>query len=288
MAGTQRDRDDSGAVSHRERDSEGARPNALESWSELTGEIAGRRPAVFLDYDGTLTPIAERPEQATLSDEMRGTLRRLASVWPTTIVSGRGRADVADLVALEELNYAGSHGFDIAGPEADGVRLEVDPELAPVVASAVEELRERIEEIPGVLVEDKTYSAAVHYRQVEASRVAEVERAVDSVLAERPRLKKSSGKQVFELRPSMDWDKGRAVLWLLEALELEVAEFVPLYVGDDVTDEDAFQALSEGRGIGVVVTDRPRATAARYSVHDTGEVRRLLERLTELRVGDRS
>ncbi len=258
------------------------RPNALSEWGALASALEGRTPAVFLDYDGTLAPIADRPDLAVLSSEMRDTLGRLARAWPTAVVSGRGREDVEALVGLPNVNYAGSHGFDIAGPEAGGrLRLEVAQDLAPAVEEVSTELRERTRDIPGALVENKKYSVAVHYRLVEGERAAEVERAVDEALAGRPQLRKAPGKKVFELRPALDWDKGRAVLWLLEALDLEGPDVRPLYVGDDVTDEDAFRALEE-RGIGILVSELPRPTAARYSLRDVREVRELLERLARL------
>lgn len=262
-----------------------ARPNALARWPVLARSLEGGRPAIFLDYDGTLTPIVERPDLATLSDPMRETLRRLAAVCSTTIVSGRGREDVETMVGIEGINYAGSHGFDISGPEAGGaLRLEVAEELAPVVAEVADALRRRTRDIPGALVEDKKYSVAVHHRLVDEARAPEIERAVDEALAGRPALKKALGKKVFELRPSMEWDKGRAVLWLLQALGLEEPEVCPLYIGDDVTDEDAFRALAE-RGIGILVTELPRPTAARYSLQDVREVRELLERIARLGEG---
>ncbi len=119
---------------------------------------------------------------------------------------------------------------------------------------------------------------------VDEARVPEVERIVDDVLAHRPELRKGAGKKVFELRPAMDWDKGRAVLWLLETLGLDRPDVVPLYIGDDVTDEDAFRALVE-LGIGIIVAEIPRPTAARYALQDVHEVRALLERLAALRGG---
>ncbi|HET9985216.1 MAG TPA: trehalose-phosphatase [Longimicrobiales bacterium] len=258
------------------------RPNAIAAWGDVAAELRGRRPAVFLDYDGTLTPIVDRPDLAVLSAEMRQTLRRLAAVWPTAVVSGRARDDVAALVGIDALDYAGAHGFDIAGPDVSGPRLEVEPGLAPAVARAAEELRRRTAAIPGVIVEDKRFAAAVHYRLVAAERVPEVERIVDGVLGGRPELKKTLGKKVFELRPAIEWDKGRAVRWLLDALGLKRPDIVPIYVGDDATDEDAFRALQE-RGIGILVTDTPQPTAARYSLQDVVEVRELLERLASLK-----
>lgn len=259
-----------------------ARPNALAHFDDLERALHGRTPALFLDYDGTLTPIVARPELATLSSSMREALRRVAQAWPTAIVSGRGRDDVTALVGITELHYAGSHGFDISGPRVEGGRHEVDPALAPIVAAAAADLRQRTAAIPGVLVEDKRFAVAVHYRLVEDSLVAEVQRQVDEALRDRPALRKAGGKKVFELRPAMPWDKGRAVLWLLSELGLDTPDVVPVYVGDDETDEDAFGAL-ENRGIGILVTELPRPTRASHSLQDVEEVGMLLERLAVLR-----
>ncbi|HEX2220605.1 MAG TPA: trehalose-phosphatase [Gemmatimonadales bacterium] len=258
-----------------------ARPNAIAQWAALAGQLAGRTPAIFLDYDGTLTPIASRPEQAVLAEDVRGALRAVARAWPTTIVSGRGREDVAALVGLEEITYAGSHGFDIAGPRASSLRFEVAPEIEPLVAEAAGELQRRAAGIEGAVVENKRFSIAVHYRLVAPERVSEVERVVEQALAGRPQLRKAHGKMVYELRPALDWDKGKAVLWLMEALGLGGSSIVPLYVGDDVTDEDAFRALTT-RGIGMLVSEVPRPTAAHWSLQDVGEVRELLRRLASL------
>ena len=146
-----------------------------------------------------------------------------------------------------------------------------------------EELRRRTARIPGALVENKRLSIAVHYRLVAPDRVPEVERIVDQALAGKPQLRKAVGKMVFELRPSVEWGKGKAVLWLMESLGLAGPDVVPLYIGDDVTDEDAFLALAE-RGIGILVAELPRPTAARYSLQDVDEVGELLRRLAALAV----
>jgi trehalose-phosphatase len=246
-------------------------PNALKAWASVRAELSGRRLAVFLDYDGTLTPIVHRPEAAVLAEPARGILRRLAARWPTAIVSGRARADVAARVALDEVGYAGSHGFDIVGPGAARPRLEVGADLVPTLAEAAGELRRRTADIPGVLVEEKGFSVALHYRLVDATRVAAVEQAFEETFAARPGLRRTAGKKVLELRPALDWDKGCAVVWMLEHCEPDPRATTAVYIGDDVTDEDAFRALGPG-SVTVVVTEEPRPTAARYSLRDSHEV----------------
>ncbi|HXO21220.1 MAG TPA: trehalose-phosphatase [Thermoanaerobaculia bacterium] len=257
-----------------------APPSALAQWDEIARRLQGARPALFLDYDGTLTPIVARPELATLPPETRSTLERLAKRFPVAILSGRAREDVAALVGLPDLVYAGSHGFDIAGP---GLRHEVGGEELPKrMSEAAAELRRVLQGIPGILVEDKRFAVAVHYRLVAEADLPRIERAVDTALAARPELRKAGGKKVFELRPSLDWDKGKALAWLLDRLAKDSkTPLLPVYIGDDVTDEDAFRAIGSN-GITVLVADEPRETAAGYSLRNPDEVRQLLERLAEL------
>jgi trehalose 6-phosphate phosphatase len=258
------------------------RPSALERWDEIEARLRGRRPALFLDYDGTLSPIAPRPEMATLPGETREVLRRLAAEVPVVIISGRGREDVAALVDLNGLAYAGSHGFDIAGPPpapgAPPLRLEVGEGVPEKIDRAAGRLEREIGGIEGVLIEPKRFAVSVHFRLADPAEVPRIERAVDEVIGGLPGLRKAHGKMLFELRPDLDWDKGQALLWLLGALGLDRPEVLPFYIGDDITDEDAFRALA-GRGVGILVSEEPRETAAEYQLRDTGEVRAFLERL---------
>jgi alpha,alpha-trehalase len=253
-------------------------PSALDRLPDLAQRSEGKRFAVFLDYDGTLTPIVARPELAVLSDAMRGTVADLAARCPVAVVSGRDRADVADLVRLESVYYAGSHGFDISGPEGCRMQHERGVAAAPALRAAEERLRSRLAGVDGAAVEGKAFAVAVHYRLVEERQVPNVAEVVDRVAGEHPGLRVTEGKKIFELRPRFEWDKGRAVLWLLRALKLDLSGVVPIYIGDDETDEDAFEALAEG-GLGILVRDGPRETAARYALDDPADVRRFLQGL---------
>ncbi len=255
-------------------------PNALAAFSEIQRRLAGKRASVFLDYDGTLTPIVARPELAIMSDGMRDVLRRLAAKCSVAVVSGRDLADVKRLVGLDDIVYAGSHGFDIGGPGGLTIQHEESAAFSEAVKRAAGKLVTALAPIAGALVEPKRFAVAVHYRQVAGKDLPAVEAAVDMALAAEPDLRKTHGKKVFELRPRFDWDKGKAVRWLMEALGQTGAGVVPFYLGDDLTDEDAFTALADD-GVTIYV-GAPDRTAARYLLDDPDQVGTFLIELTRM------
>lgn len=250
-------------------------PSALDPDAGLARELMQKRPVVFLDYDGTLTPIVARPDLAILDEAVRHTLVALAARCPVAIVSGRDRVDVQRLVGVDDLIYAGSHGFDIRGP---GWQSERGAAFLPDMGSAESELRQSLAHFRGALLERKRYSLAVHVRGLPPAAALAVEASVDAALSHHTRLRKGTGKMVFELLPRLDWHKGKAVLHILQALRLPAAEVLPIYIGDDRTDEDAFAALAN-RGCGILVTASPRRTAAYYTLRDPDDVHRFLQRL---------
>jgi trehalose-phosphatase len=257
-------------------------PSALEHLEEIAG-AGDRELAIFLDYDGTLTPIVSRPNEAVLSDSARAILRTLATKMPVAILSGRELEDVRERVAVDGIIYAGSHGFDIAGP--GGLRRQEAREFLPALDVAEKELREKLHGIAGALIERKCFSIAAHYRNVTESDLPKVERGVSEIAARHQKLRRVDGKKVYELLPDIDWDKGKALLWLSEKLSLERPNAYPIYIGDDRTDEDAFRAL-EQRGIGILVSEEPRSTAACYVLKNPAEVERFLRELVAKSAGE--
>jgi trehalose-phosphatase len=185
---------------------------------------------------------------------------------------------VRKLVGVEGIYYAGSHGFDIEGPAGKQFSLCQGEEFLPLLDELEAQLRERLAGVEGSEIERKKFSIAVHYRRVAAERAGKVEQILDEEMARQPRLRKTLGKKVFDLQPRIDWHKGKALLRLLEALGLDRPDAVPVFIGDDLTDEDAFEAIADP-GITIVVRDEIRPTAAAFALENAEEVRRFLEAL---------
>lgn len=259
--------------------------NALENFGTFEDVLRTKRVVVLLDYDGTLTPIVNDPSQALLPSRTRDILTELAELFTVGIVSGRSLQKVRGFVQLESLLYAGSHGFDIWSPHSESMRYQVAADQLPQLATIRDRLTERLTGIKGAAVEDNIFSVSVHYRNCDAEDVQQVYDVVQQVRSDFPSIRFGTGKKVFELRPDIVWDKGRAMVWLLQALGLRERDDVfTIYIGDDMTDEDAFQIFVEqaAQGAGIVVTDENKCTGAHYSLRNPEEVAAFLSRLVEL------
>ncbi|KAE9464998.1 hypothetical protein C3L33_03095, partial [Rhododendron williamsianum] len=255
-------------------------PSALTSFEQITNYGKGKRIALFLDYDGTLSPIVDNPDNAFMSDTMRAAVRNVAKYFPTAIISGRSRDKVYDFVGLTELYYAGSHGMDILGP----VRPMSNDHLNCIRSTDKQVFRSLVEstkDIKGANVENNKFCVSVHYRNVDEKYWTTIAQCVQKTLKDYPHLRLTHGRKVLEVRPVLDWDKGKAVEFLLESLGLSNCDDVlPIYVGDDRTDEDAFKVLREGsRGYGILVSSIPKESNAFYSLRDTSEVLEFLKSL---------
>jgi trehalose 6-phosphate phosphatase len=253
---------------------------------------------VFLDYDGTISDIVRNPDEAYMTDEMRTAVSRVASLYPTAIISGRSREKVYDFVQLPQLYYAGSHGLGHRRPEdatRDGSRGAASTgALGPGGdGRGVQGVQtQRWQDIPGANVEHNKFCVSVHYRNCEPKWWGAVKDVVDrQVAGDRKRLKKAEGRKVFEVKPRVDWDKGKALSFLLGELDLqqrygyEDGQIMSLYFGDDHTDEDAFhelRGLKDECGVGVIVSTVPKPSNARFSVRDPAEVLVFLNKLADL------
>ena len=255
----------------------------LSRWELIRRRLKGKNIFLFLDYDGTLTPIASRPEEAVLAWKVKSILHHLAGMpnCKLAIVSGRALSDIKAMVGLEGLYYAGNHGLEIDGPNID-FKVGDFRKKKEILKNIREDLEKRSFGIKGAFVEDKGLTLSFHYRMV---KLHDLERA-RAVFEDVVRLPKAQGqirivegKMVFEVRPAIDWDKGNVIAWLLDRVEFENnnAPIGPVYIGDDMTDEDAFQYL---KGIGLTVgVGEGRKTRAQYLLKDPSEVFEFLKRL---------
>ncbi|MDP8253360.1 MAG: trehalose-phosphatase [Candidatus Kaelpia aquatica] len=237
-----------------------------------------RKPIIFLDYDGTLTPIVAKPELAVLSKDMREIIKELISKYTVAIVSGRGREDVENLVNIEGILYAGNHGFDIKGPDLSMTQPDAE-EAIPAVKEAIAYFKDKLSSIDGLLVEEKKFSVAVHYRLVDEDKYLNViEDEVNRVVAKFKFLRLMHGKKVFEVLPNIYWNKGCAIRWIVDALKLSFKDNLIVYIGDDTTDEDAFRAI-RSRGCSILVAEELRPSAADFWVKNPNSVKELFEKL---------
>jgi trehalose 6-phosphate phosphatase len=244
---------------------------AVEAVTEAAEDADGL--AVFTDFDGTLAPIVNRPDAATISPGVEEELAVLRDHPETVVavVSGRALDDLRERVDVDRIAYAGNHGLELE--TADKTVVNSDAQKAHDAINAVcQRLRETID-VPGAVVENKGVTATVHYRMVEDSEVPLVRDRVQDAIAPTS-LRLTEGKEVLELRPAVEWDKDRAVEWLLDHLTSDSERWPPVYVGDDTTDEAAFRALPD-EGVGVKVGEGE--TAADYRVEDVDDVRRFFE-----------
>ncbi|XAR71809.1 Trehalose-phosphatase [Bertholletia excelsa] len=274
-------------------------PSAISCFEQITDYAGGKNVALFLDYDGTLSPIVDNPDRAFMSNAMRSAVRNVAQFCPTAIISGRSRDKVYEFIGLTELYYAGSHGMDIISPvqpifydhpnyvrsidkQGEEVYMfQPASEFLPMINEVFRSLVAITKEIGGVTVEHNKFCVSVHYRNVDEMCWTTVAQCVQEILKEYPRLRLTHGRKVLEVRPVLDWDKGKAIKFLLESLGLSNRDDVlPIYIGDDTTDEDAFKVLNEeNRGCGILVSSVPKESNASYSLRNPSEVMQFLKLL---------
>jgi trehalose 6-phosphate phosphatase len=244
--------------------------------------VIDRHPVVFFDFDGTLSNIVNNPDAAELVAGAADALTALTAQCPVAILSGRDLADVRQRIGLPGIWYAGSHGFELTGADGEHHQNAEAAQSIPVLEQAAAELADQLGDIPGVVVEHKRFGVAVHYRNAARDRVDKVAAAVRSA-GRRDALRVTTGREVIELRPNVDWDKGKTLRWVLDHIRdnEQAGPLLPIYLGDDITDEDAFDAVAQD-GIPIVVRhsdDGDRATAATYALDSPDRAREFTEEL---------
>jgi trehalose-phosphatase len=240
-----------------------------------------RNPVFFFDYDGTLSPIVKDPEKAHLRTSVRSYLKQLSANYPVAIVSGRDLRDVREFVQLDHLIYAGSHGFRIAGPGGISWTHSEAEKIFPMLDQVEKDLRKKFTDHREIQIERKYSALAIHYRNAPKHSYKQINLVVEELIREMPDLKKGRGKKIIEIKPAFDWNKGKAVEWILQKMGFtDRAEYLPVYVGDDLTDEDVFRVLAD-HGTTILVGDHGGISAADMQLRDSGQVEDLLRVLVQ-------
>ena len=262
----------------------------FDYWETFASDVKSTPHVLLLsDYDGTLTPIVSRPEEALLSAGIRDTLQAL-SIRPdfsVGVISGRSLEAIKEMVGLGSIYYAGNHGLEIEGPGLSFVSLEAG-EARAVIGEVVERLTAGLGGIEGVIIEDKGLSLSVHYRLVredEVARVADIFQQITAPLLGEGKIRITSGKKVWEVRPPVDWHKGKAVEVVTRELKvlLKLEQLLTIYLGDDTTDEDAFRIVRRPQGWSIYVGGNSPASSAEYFLNSTAEAEDFLTRLLALK-----
>jgi len=257
-------------------------PGLFENRQAFESEFKDREPVFFFDYDGTLASIVRNPDEAFMTDSMRKKLAGLASAYRVSVVSGRDKSDIEEFVQLERVIYAGSHGFRISGPDGLYMEQEKAGKLLPRLDEMTEDLRVTLEQkVDGVKVERKYFAIAIHYRNAGKGTFKKVNNEVNRLIGNDPDFKKGRGKKILEIKPSLNWHKGTALEWIMDHLDLSYPDSaMPVYVGDDVTDEDAFRTLSDN-GVGILVGKHSQLSAAKYHLTNVEQVEEFIQFLLE-------
>jgi trehalose 6-phosphate phosphatase len=258
----------------------------FDEWAGIARRLkAANHILLLIDYDGTLTPIVDRPELAVLSHETRKLLQKLIRNrrYTVGIISGRALSDLKSKIGLDDLIYAGNHGLEIEGLGSSFLE-PVAAEMQPFLGILHRALSATMKGIRGVFIENKGLTLSVHYRMTddkEEVRVKDAFQRVTDPLHVTGKIKITQGKKVYEIRPPVDWNKGKAVAWLMAKLKDidRKRKILPVYLGDDLTDEDAFKIIDKIEGISIVIGSDNINSAAPYFLKSPEEVAELLKML---------
>ena len=243
---------------------------------------------LMLDFDGTLTPIVDTPERAKLHEQTKELLKSLvrSRSFTVAIVSGRTINDLRSRVAVPGVIYAGNHGLEIEGPGLNFVHPITD-EIRPVLRIMGLVLKKTLGAIRGVIVEDKGLTLSIHYRLVDGEKAYEVKDIIRDTIGIAEILGKvttTSGKKVHEIRPNVAWDKGKAVKYIMRQYGKRggSSRLLPMYLGDDLTDEDAFRVIESYGGVAVYVGGEYNISNASFYLNSSDEVAQLIKKLLML------
>lgn len=258
----------------------------LGEWDKLKHGLGHRHLALFLDYDGTLAPFADTPDQALMTQETREALTGLSKLarCHLAIISGRKLSDLKHRIAIPNITYVGNHGFEMEGANLNFKSL-ISTQYLEDLAAIRDLLKAKLFSIDGIRLEDKEIGAAVHFRLAGDKGISVTRKIFMNVCRDylsAQRISIMEGENVLEVRPPIQWSKGEAALWLLAKWQRQSSkdQMTALYAGDDRTDEDAFKMLG-GIAVTIKVGD-PKGSRARYYLRTQEEVLILLRQILAL------
>jgi len=253
----------------------------FDEWRNIKKKLTGKNIFLFLDYDGTLASIADHPDKAVLSDKVRDILNKVVNNrrFKVAVISGRSLEDIKIRVGIKDIIYSGNHGLQIDGP-----LFKFENNIATAYKALLDKIKKELHDAlsgySAVFIEDKKLTLTIHYRLAGKEHIAGIIEVIDktiSVYRSTGAIEVRGGKMIVEIFPPGKWNKGSAVLWILSRPEFAKNDFYPVYFGDDITDEDAFEAL-RNRGLTVLVGARDRSQAQYYlaDVEEMGKFAELL------------
>lgn len=254
----------------------------FDNYKKIERELKNKNIFIFLDYDGTLTPIVKKPEDAIIGIEAKRLIERLKRKYKgrLAVISGRPLTEIKKLVGIKGIIYAGNHGLEIE-KEKKRFNAALPADYKTALKKIKKRLIKELDFINGAFMEDKSLTISVHYRLIKDGQ-STIKKIIDRVL--KPyiagkKIKVNNGKKVIEIKPPVNWDKGSAVLWILKGKT--AGKVIPVYIGDDITDEDAFTAL-KGHGLTVHV-GKTNKSEAEYYLKNSGEVITFLKKILKIK-----
>ena len=247
----------------------------FDNCDKIKKELADKNIFLFLDYDGTLTPIVKKPELAKLDSQIKKLLREISGKCPTAIISGRPLNEIKKIIGIKNIIYSGNHGFEI---EINGKKIiqNASRESKKDICRIKEKLLKEIKKIDGAFLEDKGLTLSVHWRLVGKKYKFPLFAIIRDVIRNNSYIRLTKGKKVWEIRPNINWDKGKAVRFVMSEVRSPKSKVVPVFIGDDTTDEDVFKVLKKGITIRI---GKSKKSKAKYYLKNQSEINRFLNLL---------
>lgn len=240
--------------------------NAMQYFFDTPPTIDTTKMIVFFDFDLTLSPLSINPNEASLPLITKQYLKTVAQHIPTAIITGRALCDIIAKVDIPSVLFAGNHGMEWKiGEHYESISIDTTA-LAP----ALESLKVLCSQFPKCIIEDKKYTIAFHYRAAAESEHTAIETAIEKISLQHPEVLTRWSKKTFEIRPITDWNKGSIIQHIMKK---HPKRHIPLYIGDDMTDEDGFLACKNGISIRVGVSEN---SAAHWYIADQTETDKVL------------